>query len=222
MFQVIFIFTNLLVLTRGWDIFEKKGASEKGCVEIEDGFSVHFVLGFQEKSIYTLHLRFRQDITKWCKVYTKADSWFQKSHEPFGQLQTSSGKSKNLKFDGLLSKKYIASTKILYTKDLSNITFNYLCEKSQNYLSRFWNHKSFFTTQLLCIFLAQTLHTSYKSSPSKCKFSDFSLLVFKFTKFLMSFFKQKLSFFSRFGSFFIVMRDTVYFFSWNFRCYWQR
>ena len=55
-------------------------------------------------------------------------------------------------------------------------------------------YKSFFTTQFLCIFFAQTLHTFYKSSPSKCKFSDFPLLGLKFTKFLMSFFKQKDSF----------------------------
>ena len=41
----------------GWDIFEKEGTSEKGCVEIEDwGFSLHFVLGFQENSIYTYFL----------------------------------------------------------------------------------------------------------------------------------------------------------------------
>ena len=32
--------------------FEKKGTSEKRCIEIEHwGFSVHFVLGFQENSI---------------------------------------------------------------------------------------------------------------------------------------------------------------------------
>ena len=44
----------------GLDIFENEGKSEKGCVEIEDwGFSVHFVLGFQENSIYTLYLCFR-------------------------------------------------------------------------------------------------------------------------------------------------------------------
>ena len=127
-----------------------------------------------------------------CKVYTKIDSWFQKSHEEFGQLQTSTGKSKKLKFDGLLlSKKYISSAKTLYTEDLSNITFNYLCENSPNSLCRFWNHKSFFMTQLLCIFLAQTLHTFYKSSPSKCKFFDFPQLMFKFTKFLMSFSNKK-------------------------------
>ena len=43
----------------GLDIFENEGTSEKGCVEIEDwGFSIHFGLGFQENSIYTLHLCF--------------------------------------------------------------------------------------------------------------------------------------------------------------------
>ena len=50
-------------------------------------------------------------------------------------------------------KKYIPSAKT-YTEDLSNITFNYLCEDSPNDLSHFWNHKSFFTTQPLYIFLA--------------------------------------------------------------------
>ena len=52
--------------------------------------------------------------------------------------------------------------------DLSNITLNYLCENSPNSLKcHFGNHKSFFTTQLLCIFLAQTLHSLYKNTPSK-------------------------------------------------------
>ena len=89
-----------------------------------------------------------------------------------------------LKFDGLFFKKYIPSAKT-YTVDLSNIAFNYSCVNSPNYLCHFWNHKSFFTTQLLCIFLAQTLHTFYKnanfqtfhcsgySSPnSSCHFSN--------------------------------------------------
>ena len=43
----------------GLDISKNEGALEKGCVQIEDwGFSVHFGLGFQENSIYTLHLCF--------------------------------------------------------------------------------------------------------------------------------------------------------------------
>ena len=63
------------------------------------------------------------------------------------------------------------------------------CVDSPIYLYHFWNYKSFFTTQLLCIFLAQTFHTFFKSSPSKFKFSDFPLLRLNFTKFLKSFFK---------------------------------
>ena len=65
---------------------------------------------------------------------------------------------------------------------------------------------SHFSRQLY--FLAKTLHTFYKSSLSKCKFSDFQLLGLKFTKFLMPFFKQKLSFSSKCGSLFSVKRDN--------------
>ena len=57
-------------------------------------------------------------------------------------------------------------------------------------------------------FLAQSLHTFEKSSPSKWKFSDFSLLALKCTRFRMPFFKLKLSFSSKFGSLFSVMRDN--------------
>ena len=43
----------------GLDIFENKGTSEKGCIEIEDwSFSVYFGLGFQENSIYIWYLCF--------------------------------------------------------------------------------------------------------------------------------------------------------------------
>ena len=97
---------------------------------------MYFVLGFQENPIYTLDICFSKDITNRCKVYTKTDSWFQKSYEEFGQLQTSSGKSIKMKLTGLLlSKNYIPSAKTLYTDDdLSNIT---LCENSPNYLCQF-------------------------------------------------------------------------------------
>ena len=114
-----------------------------------------------------------------------------------------------------LFKKYIPSAKT-YTEDLSNITFNYLCENSPNFLCHFWNHKSFFTTQLLWIFLAQTLHTFHKSSPSKCKFLDFPLLGLKFTKLLMSFFKQKASFLQSLDLFLVSWEVILlYFFSWT-------
>ena len=119
-------------------LLKKRQHQEKG--EIEDwDVSLQFVLRFQKNSIYILRLRFSEDITKRCKVYTKIDPWFQKSYDEFRKkLQKSSGKSKKLKFDGLLlPKKYISSAKALHTGDLSNITFNYLCENSLDFLCHF-------------------------------------------------------------------------------------
>ena len=57
-------------------------------------------------------------------------------------------------------------------------------------------------------FSVQSLHSFYKSSPSKCKFSYFLLLALKFTKFVISFLKQKVRFSLKFGSFFSVMGDN--------------
>ena len=116
--------------------------------------------------------------------HTKTDSWFQKSHEKFGELQTGSGKSNKLKFDWLiLSKKCILSAKALYT-DLTTLLSTTYSSNSEITYAIFEN-KSFFTTILLCICSAQALHNFDKSGPSKCKFP---LLALKFFKFLMSFF----------------------------------
>ena len=130
--------------------------------------------------------------------------------------------------DGLLlSKKQIPLAKTLYTEDFSNITFNYWCENSPNSyicwyvifetISHILRHNS------SIFFLAQTLHILCKSSSSKCKFSDFPLLTLKFTKFLMSFFKQKVSYSSKFGHSSVSWEVILlYFFSWNFICYLQK
>ena len=107
-------------------------------------------------------------------------------------------------------KKYITSPKT-YTKDLSNINFNYLCENSPNVYVMFATI-SYFLRHITFVFLAQTLHTFYNSVPSKCKFSDFPALTLRFT---MSFtlkishfiFQSKGQFFSKFGSFFSVIRE---------------
>ena len=84
------------------------GGREKGCIE-----------GF--KKIPFIHNTYV--LAKWCKVYAKTDSWFQKSHEKFAQLQISSGKPKKLKFDGLLlSKKCISpKNRLLLLKHIQNI-----------------------------------------------------------------------------------------------------
>ena len=94
------------------------------------------------------------------------------------------------------------------------LTLNYLFTKFPNFLSHFWNHKSFFLKQLLCISLGQTWHTFDKSSPSKCKCSDFPLLTLKLTKSLVSFFKQNVNFLSKFESFFSAMTHDSSVLSW--------
>ena len=76
------------------------------------------------------------------------------------------------------------------------------------YICRFWNHKSFFTTQLVCIILVQILHTFDKYIPSNFRPPNFSLLELKYIKFLTLIFKQKVSLSSKFGSLFSVMRDN--------------
>ena len=118
-----------------------------------------------------------------------------------------------------LSKNYIRSAKILYVEDFSNITFNYLCENLPNYLCHFWNHNSFFTTQLVYIVLAQMLHTLNKNIPSKWKFSEISVLKLKFIKFLMPFFKEKWVFLETLHHCPVSWETTLlYFFNWN--CTW--
>ena len=183
----------------GLDIFENERISlkQKGYVQIEDwGFSVHFGLGFK-KILFTLYTyglaKILQNGAKFrypkvgCKKYRNLNNFRQATESP---------NSWNLM--SFCPKKYIPPAKT-YTVDLSNITFNYFCVDSSNYWCHFWNRKSFFTTQLLCIFLAQTLHTSHKSSSSRCKFPDLQLLALKFTKFLMLFLEPRVSFSTNFS-----------------------
>ena len=71
------LFTSLFVLTCGFRYFWKWGNIRKRVrwnrrvVQ----YSLHFVLRLHENSMY-IHFTLML-MTKWCKVYTKADSWFQ-------------------------------------------------------------------------------------------------------------------------------------------------
>ena len=86
-------------------------------------------------------------------------------------------------------------------------------------LLSFLKSKVIFHDTTSLYFLAQTLHTFCKSSLSKSIFSDFPLLVLKFTKFLMT----KVSFSSKFGFFSVSWKIILlYFFSWNVICFWQK
>ena len=55
---------------------------------------------------------------------------------------------------------------------------------------------------------SKPLYAFDKRNPSKCKFSDFQLLAWKLTKFLMSFFKARISFPLNFASPFSVMAQN--------------
>ena len=92
-----------------------------------------------------------------------------KSYKNLNNFRQAVESPKSWNVMGFCPKKYISSAKT-YTVDLFNTTFNYLCVDSPNYLCHLWNHKSFFTTQLLCTILAQTLDTFHKSSSSKYTF----------------------------------------------------
>ena len=64
------------------------------------------------------------DTEKWCKVWRKPESWFQKLHEEFGEFLSNHSKVQKFHFDGLfLSKVYHISAK-KNREDLSFMTLN--------------------------------------------------------------------------------------------------
>ena len=183
----------------------------------------HFVLGFKKIQITLYTYVLAKIVQNGEDFIQKLTPGFKNHMRNFDNFRQAVESPKTLKFDGLLlSIKYIPSAEKLYAEDLSNITFNYLHENSPNSLCYFWNHKSFFTTQLFCIFLTQTLYTFYKNSLSKCRFSDFPLLPLKFTKIPHVIFQ------TTFGSLLItkfVFHDKYFFctfFSWKFTSYLQK
>ena len=71
---------------------------------------------------------------------------------------------------------------------ISHVTFLTRSE----FFFKVWSTRQCHERQLFCTFLAETLNAIEKSSTSKWKFSDLSLLELKFTKFLMSFLKPRI------------------------------
>ena len=108
-----------------------------------------------------------------------------------------------------LSKKCVFSAKTLYIERIYLTLLSTNCVTIHQITNAIFETISYFSRHnSSAFFLAQTLHTFFKSSPSKWKFSNFPLLGLKFTKLFMSFFKQKVSFFFKFWIFFSVMRDN--------------
>ena len=114
--------------------------------------------------------------TKSGKIYTKTDSWFQKSHEKFGQLETSE-KSKKVKCDRLLLSKNTFLQLKHYINKIYVTLLSTTCVRICQITCVIFEAMSHFSRRNCSVFfLAQILHTFYKSSTSKCKFSDFPLL----------------------------------------------
>ena len=121
-------------------------------------------------------------------LFKKSDSWFQKSHEEFGKLQTSSGNSKKLKFDGLLCPKNTFLQLKLYIQRIYLTLFSTICVKIHQTIyvifetiSHFSPHNSSVSFQLKHYILStkvshqsvnfKTFHCSRKSSSnSSCHF----------------------------------------------------
>ena len=150
-----------LVLTCGFSYFGKWGNIRKR-VHWNRKLRLLCTIWFQENSIYCFTPN-----TYVVAIILKNGAKFRyakvglKNYRNLNNFRQAVKSPKELKFDRRLSKK-IHSAKT-YTVDLSNITFNYLCVDSPNYLCHLWNHKSFFTAQFLCIFLVKIFRLFYCS-----------------------------------------------------------
>ena len=123
-------------------------------------------------------------------------------------------------FNGLyLPKKYIPSAKILYTEDFPDITFNYFCENSPNSLCSFWNHNSFFTTQLNYIIYILLTKISHQSA----NLQIFRCLSWNSSNFSCHFSNKKWVFLQSLDHSSVTWEITLlHSFSWNFKCYWKK
>ena len=138
--------------------FLKRGKIKKMCIEIEGwGFSVHFVLSFQENSHFTITFTLyiyvlTKILQNYAKFIQKLTPCFKNHMSNWDNFRQALGSPKSWNLMGYLcskinlSKKYISSAEALYIKDL---TFNYLRENPPNYLSlyhfsRHFNSSVFF------------------------------------------------------------------------------
>ena len=87
------LFTILLALTWELRYFWKWGTIKMMCWNRRFKHLSTLSIGVSKKFHLNFSLCFSDNIAKCCKVYTKTDSWFQKSYKGFGQFQASSEKT---------------------------------------------------------------------------------------------------------------------------------
>ena len=99
----------------------------------------------------TLHLRFGYDIKNGRKFIQKLTPGLKNHKRNLDNFKQAKESPKSWNLTGYFCPKD-TFLQLKHTEDLSNITFNFLCENLRNDLCHFWNHVSFFTTVLLYIF----------------------------------------------------------------------
>ena len=109
-----------------------------------------------------LHLCSSYVFTKWCKIYTKnwlLDPKIMSNLDNFRQAVKSPKSSNSI---GCICAK---NTFLQVKHYIQRIYLTLLSTTVKIHQIHFWHHKLIFTTQIVCIFLAQTLHTSDKNIP---------------------------------------------------------
>ena len=169
-------------------------------------------IGFQEDSIYTLQLYLARLLLNGPKLIQKLTPGFKNHMRILDNFIQAVERSKRWNSISYFCRKNIFFQLKHYIQGIHLTLFSLTCVKVHQI--------PYVITQLLCIFLAQTLHTFYKNSPIKCKFLDFPLLALKFTNFLMSFSNKKVSLITSFDHILVSWKIILlYFISWNFICY---
>ena len=105
---------------------------------------------------------------KWWKVYTKPDSCFKKSHEEFGQLQTTSGKSKSWNSMGYFCPKNTFSQLKLYIQRIYLTLLPTTCVKFQQFLYVIFETMSDFSRRNSSVFLMYFLSSNITYFLRKC------------------------------------------------------
>ena len=159
---------------------------QRGCVEIENYLNLLHCYWVFEKILFTLYFYvLAKTLQNGITFLQKLTTGFKNHTRNWNNFRQAVASPKSWNFMGVYLKNTFFQLKYYIQRIYLTLLSTTSVKVQQiTYVIFDIYHESFFTTQLLCIFLAQTLHTLNKS-PSKCKLLHFPLFRLKFTKFLM-------------------------------------
>ena len=159
---------------------------QRGCVEIENYLNLLHCYWVFEKILFTLYFYvLAKTLQNGITFLQKLTTGFKNHTRNWNNFRQAVASPKSWNFMGVYLKNTFFQLKYYIQRIYLTLLSTTSVKVQQiTYVIFDIYHKSFFTAQLLYFFLAQTLHTLYKS-PSKCKLLDVPLFRLKFTKFLM-------------------------------------